>query len=620
MNSNQQTEQSPSSNNKQKKEPFHKKQLKIKLLRREKSFSVSRVLIFVLFLGLIGSYAVWRLATPPSLASAITDYKSSDTTPTLNTCQAPKNASWTTDDVPPTSSKQLAYCDADASPVINERVVLDGFNLSATSGTNSGIVVHLNDVSTLPANPSGVQAFEVRLSWNGGTSWTGACTTGDITTGSFDGAEYYCANVGTAAISDTLSGTGWGRTWSASELSPTNFRVEVKAVNTSTSSVAQRFDIVRVKIFDLLYHSYRDTPISPAGYLGGINMTSNAYVLGFRFVLDKPISIDRWYFSINGEGADCETGARLGYGFGDGGTHYGRIVEVDQLTGLPTNSVIASETVNACEAYLRAKSEFNLPALHQAHWVQFSPVALEAQRMYAFLLSNTHPEPGTGGRESSGNHMTANTNFVLPSQMGPHEQNTLSATTPGALYGLDPRETTFWSSDSGQTWKFGVDVGWYDRTKGKMWTAGYRIAGGLNIGHGWPYHNWPGEGPATVTFTDLPKDVVLTHAGGANSDGTDVGVITVKNLTTGATTMTSVALGPGIGESVLSSPITVMRGESYSVSSSGSVDTGSAGNMGTIFQLGTRQPYVYSSECANCINLPRNRPMLYASPHPYYGQ
>jgi hypothetical protein len=245
-------------------------------------------------------------------------------------------------------------------------------------------------------------------------------------------------------------------------------------------------------------------PISPAGFLGNFNLSSSSYAIARRFVLTEDTTIDRWYFAINGEGADC-IGGRDGYGAGNGGIWFGRIMAVSLETGLPTDT-LAAEEVNACEAYERAKEEFHLADKHQAQYVQFAPVSLEAGKTYAFVLTNVDPDPGDGASGSTGNHMSPNLNFARLDDMGPNGRNTLDPATPGAAYGVDPRETTMWSDDSGKTWKFGDEIGWYDDDgRGAMWPGGYRVAGGPNIPHGWVYLNWPEEGSASVEFTASSK-------------------------------------------------------------------------------------------------------------------
>lgn len=186
---------------------------------------------------------------PPPPPSINTGYQLSDTSPPTKTCTAPGGGSWATDNVPPASINDLAQCDSDSSPVIQQAVVLDGFSLSAASGAINGIVVHINDVSlsVIPAN--GNQNLQIRLSWNGGTSWTGYCTTNDITNALLDGAEYYCSDATTAGTTDPSSGTLWGRPWTAGELSAVNFRVEVRATNNNATLRTQRFDVARVKVY-----------------------------------------------------------------------------------------------------------------------------------------------------------------------------------------------------------------------------------------------------------------------------------------------------------------------------------------------------------------------------------
>ena len=59
-------------------------------------------------------------------------------------------------------------------------------------------------------------------------------------------------------------------------------------------------------------------PISPAGYLGQFNLSSPSYAIANRFVPAQNVTIDRWYYAVNGEGSDC-IGGRSGYGAGNGG-------------------------------------------------------------------------------------------------------------------------------------------------------------------------------------------------------------------------------------------------------------------------------------------------------------
>jgi hypothetical protein len=70
----------------------------------------------------------------------------------------------------------------------------------------------------------------VQLSWDGGTTWTTAKQTSTLTTSE---ATY------------TLGGTAdtWGRTWSATNLSNTNFRVRVIDVASGSGANSRDFSL-----------------------------------------------------------------------------------------------------------------------------------------------------------------------------------------------------------------------------------------------------------------------------------------------------------------------------------------------------------------------------------------
>jgi hypothetical protein len=92
-----------------------------------------------------------------------------------------------------------------------------------------GIEVQLNGSAD---STFGGPRFCVQLSWNGGTSWTAAQST---------------VTLGTAAQTFTLGSAtnGWGRTWTPSNFSNTNFRVRVIDV---ASSTARDFSLDRVAL------------------------------------------------------------------------------------------------------------------------------------------------------------------------------------------------------------------------------------------------------------------------------------------------------------------------------------------------------------------------------------
>ncbi len=93
------------------------------------------------------------------------------------------------------------------------------FNISIPSGTIQGIQVRLDARADAT---SGSPRMCVQLSWNGGSSWVTAKQTSTLTT---------------SEVTYTLGGTAdtWGRTWSLSNFTNTNFRVRVINVASNTS-------------------------------------------------------------------------------------------------------------------------------------------------------------------------------------------------------------------------------------------------------------------------------------------------------------------------------------------------------------------------------------------------
>jgi hypothetical protein len=100
-----------------------------------------------------------------------------------------------------------------------DKHVYRDYNISIPGGTINGIEVRLDARAD---STSGAPRMCVQLSWNGGTSWTTAKTTANLTTSE---ATY---TLGGAA--DT-----WGRTWSTANFTNANFRVRIINVASSTS-------------------------------------------------------------------------------------------------------------------------------------------------------------------------------------------------------------------------------------------------------------------------------------------------------------------------------------------------------------------------------------------------
>jgi hypothetical protein len=107
---------------------------------------------------------------------------------------------------------------------------------SCTSAARDSEVASGNSIGTLGSTILGIQVrltgrvslankaprFCVQLSWNGGTSWTSAKATPNLTTS--------LATYTLGSTSDT-----WGRTWSPTDFSSASFRVRVIDVGNSTS-------------------------------------------------------------------------------------------------------------------------------------------------------------------------------------------------------------------------------------------------------------------------------------------------------------------------------------------------------------------------------------------------
>ncbi len=100
-----------------------------------------------------------------------------------------------------------------------------------TGGTIDGIEVRIDGKTD---STTGTPKICVQLSWDGGTTWTSAQSTGNLTTSN---ATY---TLGSAS-------DNWGRTWSNSDFSDANFRVRVIDV-ASTTSRTFSLDWVAVKV------------------------------------------------------------------------------------------------------------------------------------------------------------------------------------------------------------------------------------------------------------------------------------------------------------------------------------------------------------------------------------
>ena len=210
--------------------------------------------------------------------------------------------------------------------------------------------------------------------------------------------------------------------------------------------------------------------------------------LATRFVLDEPTTMYRFISGFNLEGVytdeanqpapseirtryrdkrqvdgryppppdDLPSGwspgsGRWGYAHGNGGVIWARLVAV-KADGRPDLSrVIAQEKVNAVKRYKESKAAYGTGLTQLLHF-NFGGVRLEADTMYAVVFANADPDPMQ-------NSFSTNLPATKQSVAGPNGTNTLDPDAPGAVAGLDPRETTTWTVDGGSSWRWGYQVG-----------------------------------------------------------------------------------------------------------------------------------------------------------------
>lgn len=175
------------------------------------------------------------------------------------------------------------------------------FSLPA-GATINGIEVRLD---ALVDSQVGSPQMCVQLSWNGGTTWTTVQTTSMLNTTE--------ATYTLGSSTDT-----WGRTWSDSEFSNTNFRLRVINVASNTSRDFS-LDWAAVKVYHSLGSTSNDQ--APFGY-GGSTMTvlgDNGYVAsgGYLYTFDlsnidsksSGSELDQLGCRIQLDGYDCLPGS-----------------------------------------------------------------------------------------------------------------------------------------------------------------------------------------------------------------------------------------------------------------------------------------------------------------------
>jgi hypothetical protein len=245
-------------------------------------------------------------------------------------------------------------------------------------------------------------------------------------------------------------------------------------------------------------------------------------------------------------------------------------MRIDQATGLPT-TVIASESVNGCTRHNEAAAALGGdPVLV---WLNLA-ATLDAGKMYGLMVRNTHDDPAH-------NFYSFNMPLADTSLAGPHARNELDPLAPGGLLSLDPREHVAWSADGAKTWQYGSSNGQYASYMNDHDTAhpatrmpqyGYRIAGGDNVAVQ-PYYAYSDDcNGCTAAYTNARYARTFTEVGGFTAGTSGVGTLTFTNTSTGAKQSCSPPAGYGFRKCTLPTSVSVAVGESYTVTSTGSVE------------------------------------------------
>lgn len=192
-----------------------------------------------------------------------------------------------------------------------------GFSLPSGATING---IEMNLVAKADST-SGTPKMCVQLSWDGGTTWTTAKTTNNLTTGS---------------TSYTLGGSAdtWGRTWNDAELTDSNFRVRVINVASNTSRDFS-LDYAGIKVYyngissasnDQAPFDYGVPTINVLGNTGYAASGGYLYTFDLSNIDSKSPNdgLDQLGCRIQLDGFDCK--ANLGgkkYNAGQTGTSWG---------------------------------------------------------------------------------------------------------------------------------------------------------------------------------------------------------------------------------------------------------------------------------------------------------
>ncbi|HVZ11599.1 MAG TPA: type II secretion system protein [Patescibacteria group bacterium] len=190
------------------------------------------------------------------------------------------------------------------------------YGITVPSGTTvNGIQVQINAKAD---STTGTPFICVQLSWDGGSTWTSTKSTANLTTSN---ATY---TLGT-------SSDNWGHTWSASDLSDTNFRVRIIDV-ASNNSRDFSLDYVGVKSYytggiwdDQAPFDYGATSLTVLGDTGYVTSGGYLYAFNLADIDSKSTSngLDQVGCRIQLDGYDCKpnSGQDKKYDSGETGTN-----------------------------------------------------------------------------------------------------------------------------------------------------------------------------------------------------------------------------------------------------------------------------------------------------------
>ena len=310
------------------------------------------------------------------------------------------------------------------------------------------------------------------------------------------------------------------------------------------------------------------------------NLKNAAWRYGVRFVPDANATIYRFFISFKALGAsgfpDQPSGSQ-GYGKGDGGTLGFQIVNV-KANGDPNLASVlpnASEVVGASTRYASIKANYGIGTISGAVYADFpAGVAVTGGSMYAFVVRNTHADP-------LNNYFSINSVDMKASAAGPQNFNNLDPNYPNPVGRMDAREVACWSTNTGSTWVYGVNVGagYYEGSPTsddgcRIPLFGYSTSPG-NVRPQKPVQPYSAYSflkntGGTQTFPVAPRAVTLTKAGGYAAIGNTVGVVTVTNTSTGVSGTTA-SLGTGMAIGPLTPNVPVAVGQTYTCRASGTV-------------------------------------------------